>query len=672
MESIIKLIAILEEEREKYGDFDIRIPGLWEDAKNPSSPSVIRPAYSYFIDRLLAIWDRASKDLDYSKPYYKTHEGGNGGQWIKNSIVYSMLPRFSSALYPEEEATYKHHHFSFRGSFLKSILLLDMLNFMGVDTIYFLPIMERSKKNRKGDAGSCYAIRDFYKLDEDLKDELTGSKSSAELEFSAFLEAAHSYGMKLIIDIIPRTMARDAKLIFEHPDFFYWIKAENLSKYRSPRVPLQKKMEAANEKNLSRIFQSKEVLEHLKLFEKDPRTQNPGLYKKLQEAHLRDGETDFLELIEKEYGLIVAPAFSDCINDSQPAWSDITYLRLFLDHPALSQKYLRGLGFDPAPYILFDVAKASNVPGKVINRALWDMLIGIIPSYQKRFGIDGVRIDMGHALPKELLGEIMDAAYEADPNFCFIAEELDTKRAKLSKEAGYKAIVGDAFIKLNELEEGGYIKYIKSVKNKPLPIFSSAETHDTARLSSKEGGKKRARAITAASLFIPNSVGFINTLQELYEVQPMNLGIGLSEEDRYQVSHSDFNYGKLALFDYAAPAWDKGFHSNMLKDLNLLATYRSKYLNSYEQHILFETEAKTALSFFCLKSSILLVACNTDDQKDLKVHLKADQIKKGLKALKDCTVVYSSLAQNQTVNWEASSLRFELCALECLILEISR
>ena len=50
---------------------------------------------------------------------------------------------------------------------------------------------------------------------------------------------------------------------------------------------------------------------------------------------------DFINLIESEFGLTVAPAFSDCINDPQPAWNDITFFRLYLDHPNESHEIFR-------------------------------------------------------------------------------------------------------------------------------------------------------------------------------------------------------------------------------------------------------------------------------------------------------------------------------------------
>ena len=43
----------------------------------------------------------------------------------------------------------------------------------------------------------------------------------------------------------------------------------------------------------------------------------------------------------------------------------------------------------------------------------------------KNFGIDGARLDMGHALPDELEHEIISRVKAYDPSFVIIAEELN-------------------------------------------------------------------------------------------------------------------------------------------------------------------------------------------------------------------------------------------------------
>ena len=60
-------------------------------------------------------------------------------------------------------------------------------------------------------------------------------------------------------------------------------------------------------------------------------------------------------------------------------------------------------------------------------------LSNIIPHYQQQYGIDGARIDMGHALPSELVNRIIANARINDKDFCFIAEELQEENAKVFK-----------------------------------------------------------------------------------------------------------------------------------------------------------------------------------------------------------------------------------------------
>jgi len=56
-------------------------------------------------------------------------------------------------------------------------------------------------------------------------------------QFKALVQAAHLLGIRIVLDFIPRTAARDSDLIKEHPDWFYWIKIEELASYKPPYVP---------------------------------------------------------------------------------------------------------------------------------------------------------------------------------------------------------------------------------------------------------------------------------------------------------------------------------------------------------------------------------------------------------------------------------------------------
>ncbi len=619
MRSIRKLRSNLYQKIKLKKGSKFFMPSVWID--NSKEPRQIYPYVLEILDYILE--KNREKDVDFSKPYYSKVSGGEAGFWIKNAFIYSMMIRFSSAYDYDNDGSLNSSDYKLKetGTFLRSIALLPYLRSMGIDTVYILPIMKHSFRYKKGSAGSCYAVSNFFKLDPELGDPIMGSDSSVELEFKAFVESAHAFGIKIIIDIIPRTNAINSDMIEEHPDWFYWIKIKDLENYKSPEVPNIKKPSTATEAILKDVFDSDEVTYHIMKFMKNPREENPKLYETCKDKYAasKANYPDFLSVIEAEFGLTVAPAFSDVVNDKQPPWNDITYLRLFLDHPRESSKILSKKKLKPNPYLLFDVAKASNCPGKVPNKELWETLSDIIPHYQKNYGVDGVRIDMGHALPKELLDLIIKKTKNIDKNFCLVAEELNPKMAPISKNLGYHALIGDGFNKLNDLENRGYFKFAKTAYNQPIPVLASSETHDTPRIASKRFGKTRARMITAASLFIPNTIAFLNSGQELFEIQPMNLGLGASSKDQFVLDKNDPYYGRLALFDYTALHWDKAQKYNMIEDIGFLAKYRKAYLNSSKiENAFYRVNGKNnmgAVHSYIKKDSCLIAAVNTDLRK---------------------------------------------------------
>lgn len=98
---------------------------------------------------------------------------------------------------------------------------------------------------------------------------------------------------------------------------------------------------------------------------------------------LNKDNPDFLDEIAREFKVITVPGFSDWINDPQPAWEDVTFLRLYLSHPEEALKYIDET--NQPPYVLFDVVKSSLFPGKEKNAELWNLIANIIPFYQKKF-----------------------------------------------------------------------------------------------------------------------------------------------------------------------------------------------------------------------------------------------------------------------------------------------
>lgn len=275
--------------------------------------------------------------------------------------------------------------------------------------------------------------------------------------------------------------------------------------------------------------------------------------------------------------MTVAPAFSDHINDVQPPWTDITFFRMYLDHPTSTSQYLTDKSI--APYILFDTIKANLYPGKKPNIDLWNTLADIIPYYQQNFGVDGVRIDMGHALPKALVKMIIERARKLDSDFCFVAEELNPKNDKQAKTLGYNMIIGNGFSLQWDLENLKLHQFMLSQHKLKLPTFACGETHDTPRLAARDGGMVLAKFLTVMNMFVPNAVPFINSGQEVYETQPMNMGIGPRKNELYMLPENDPFYMKLALFDKFAFHYLNHMNYDIKDNLALIKPIRKKYLN---------------------------------------------------------------------------------------------
>ncbi|QLY40017.1 alpha-amylase [Hujiaoplasma nucleasis] len=545
-----KLYDILNKKTEQ-GHINYVVPDLWnawdyqgdEIRRLPSQEFLVNP-YKFYSRLIKDIYlEFADKRRNYLKSLSSIHKDHKNHHWLLESVVYSSHIRTSASWDHDRSFSLDISNFDGlkeTGTFIKMLAYLPTLKRMGINSIYLLPITKYSTQHKKGELGSPYAVRSFFDLDENLKDPMTDDQMTIDDEFKAFVEACHILDMRVIIDVIPRTNAVNSDFIREHPEWFYWIKADELTNYHSPHVETIGETIAPKEEYLKDVFESKNVKKHLAMFQKNPKEQDPELYNIIKDKE------NYLDLIKEKFNLVVAPAFSDWINDPQPPWSDVTFFRFYFDHPAVSQKYIDK---DQAPYILYDSIKTNLYPGKKPNKELFDMIKNIIPYFQTNYGIDGARIDMGHALPNELLKMIMAEARAIDPDFGFIAEELDPSHFEQANEKGYNAVVGNGFWMEARYEEQKLKEYIFSSHKYTLPMFASIETHDTPRAASRKGGIEFARMITVLNMFVPKMMPFINSGQEVYEVQPMNLGLDATEQDLYHLDSNDLFYKKLALFD---------------------------------------------------------------------------------------------------------------------------
>lgn len=599
MKYLKKLLSAIES-KQTNDIYNYAIPEVWncfgyagsEMVTTPAGEIVINPYKFYAFLLKSYILPRAQRHINYNQPLSKSQSmdkeaigrrnNYQGGDWIKTASVYSSLIRTSTAWDHDRTGRLEMsniYNLKDTGTFVKSIALLPTLKKMGINTLYMLPISKFSLKDKKGDLGSPYGVSNFFKLDPSLKDPLGGDKLTLEEEFKAFVEAVHILGMRVMIDIIPRTNSVNSDLIANHPDWFYWINFQDLDQYQPPHVPGLGNTVVPNPEFLPHIYNSEDVWHHIKKFTHNPKLNDPVKWQRLVE-YWQNHDVHILDLVRERFGLTVAPAFSDHINDIQPPWSDVTFFRMYLDHPVASLKFTGDQADQLAPYILFDTIKSNLYPGKLPNQPLWDTLADVIPFFQNNFGIDGARIDMGHALPMSLVRQIISAARDIDPDFCFIAEELYPDKAKAAQALGYNMIIGQGFYMQPRIWEFKTHEYFYSSKNLPVPVFASGETHDTPRLAAREGGRTLSRMLTILNMFMPNGIPFINSGQEVYEMQPMNTGLDCGKDEAFRLGAENPYNGKLALFDKTIIHYLNHHHWELIETLETIAKIRDDYIET--------------------------------------------------------------------------------------------
>ena len=593
--SLVKLKQKLKKKIASGKNIKYSIPDLWNCFNYPKEHIyhqdegilLVNPYHFYYTcieNYIMELYDKTfnyNQSLSLMNESFKVKYGYLGGDWIKESSIYSMHIRTSTSWDHDGSGKLEDTNDSgFRetGTFIKSIVLLPLLKKMGIDTIYLLPISKFSTKFRKGELGSPYAVKNFFELDPNLKDTMLDEDFTVEDEFRAFVEAAHILGMRVMIDIIPRTAARDNDLILEHPDWFYWIRKKDLDLYVPPTVDGIPPVEKPTYDNIELIYRSPQVWEHIERFCPSPDIYAPEKWTEIKERCSLNATLDFFDIIEKELGITTAPAFPDCINDPQPPWTDVTFLKLYLDNPVVSQGYTSEKNI--SPYILFDTIKSNLFKGNVRNAELWNTLSDVIPTYQDKYGIDGARVDMGHALPEELVEMILDKPRKKDHDFAFIAEELLVSGAEAARKMSYNMIIGYGWWLEPRIFEYKTHEFMYGTRDFKAPVFACAETPDTPRVAAREGGRVLSKFVTILNHFVPNAVPFINSGLEIYETQPMNTGLDCKSDEKYRLPQNDQYFGKLAFFDKYQFHWTNPYRWDLPDTMEFISKIRQQFIST--------------------------------------------------------------------------------------------
>jgi starch synthase (maltosyl-transferring) len=529
------------------------VPGIWQpDASSPDAVSVNAPEYyGKTIDSILA---QPASPMAASV----------GGDWSKRAVIYNMFPRLTTAFDHNRNGAIdidiSKNEFRETGTFLKCIALLPYIKQLGATTVHLLPITSIGHDGNKGSLGSPYAIKNPYKLDENLSEPILNL--DVETEFKAFVDAAHHLGLRVVVEFVFRTSAKDGDWVKEHPEWFYWIDdrlenrpagATDAMRYGNP-VFTNDELAVINSKvnrgDLSALPPPSAL--YRSFFTKTPE-------KVLYENGRYVGKTSDNRTCR------IPGAFADWPpDDTQPPWGDVTYLKMY-DHP----------DFNYIAYNTIRMYSAELAQPRYANKALWEKIIGIIPHYQTTFGIDGVMIDMGHALPVDLKKQMVRTARETNPDFAFWDENFDITRKSIDE--GYNAVIGGlGFVGHQFSDLKKFLSYYGE-NGVPIPFFATTESHNTPRNASRfgggEAGENYAKFMFGVCCFLP-AIAFVHSGMELGEWYPVNTGIGFSSGDLEM-----FPSEKLPLFSEGGYDWTNTKSAAMYRYMQTMIALRTRFLD---------------------------------------------------------------------------------------------
>lgn len=553
MKSALKKIVARLEERRAQPSPAVRVPGLWLDPFGPVAAQSVVPE-EFFLNRLRGILAAPRRK--------RVTDGDVPGDWGKNAIAYNLLVRYGAAFDHDGDGKISCEPMASgwreTGTFLKATAMLPFIRSLGCNVIHLLPITAIGQDGNKGDMGSAFAIRDPYALDEHLAEPALGL--GVETEFAAFVEAAHRLGIRIVVEFVFRTAAKDSVWAKEHPEWFYWIRAdvpdrkagENLeTSYGVPLFPPEEMREVYDAVGQGRFHELPPPhAVHRDMFTVPPGPDTVRLENGAWRGTAPDPRTG------QPVAVRIPGAFCDWTPDStQPPWTDVTYLRLY-DHPDFNY-----IAYNTVRMYAAQLARPENVV-----RPLWDKIIEIIPHYQTTFGIDGVMIDMGHSLPVPLKQQLVARARQVDPDFALWAEEFNlTPRAR---EEGYNVCLGP-FLQTVRNDENlrGWLRWIHGA-GLPVPFMATAENHNTPRAVHWSGGPAYALHAQAIGAFLPG-VPYLHNGIELAEPAPVNTGFDFTDEETAALPAS-----VLPLFSAAAMDWTR--EPTLVADLRRVHALRDK------------------------------------------------------------------------------------------------
>lgn len=126
-------------------------------------------------------------------------------EWSYSAVLYELNVR----------------QFTPEGTFAAARERLPFLRSLGIDAIWLMPIYPIGVEGRKGTLGSYYSIRDYKGINEEF---------GSEADLRDFITAAHSLGMRVLLDWVANHTARDARWLDDKPYDWYEREADGTAK----------------------------------------------------------------------------------------------------------------------------------------------------------------------------------------------------------------------------------------------------------------------------------------------------------------------------------------------------------------------------------------------------------------------------------------------------------
>ena len=530
-----------------------KVPSLWQPSGSGRGPVAVDP-FAFYGEIIGAIIGTDPAPLCGS--------GGSGGDgrdrsdrlgrlgrlgWSREAVVYNMMVRLTCAYDHDGDGMLGQplnpDGWRETGTFLKAIAILPYIRSLGANTIHLLPVQEIGRDGRRGTLGSPYAVRNPVVLDPALGEPITGLP--LESQFAAFIQAARHAGLRIILELPLRTLSKDCVWIKDHPDWFYWI--ERGRELRPPAFT-REEIRLAEEKISSGDHADLPIPSpaYREMFTDPPGAASVRLEGGRWTGTVPDGRT-----------VIIPGAFADWPpDDHQPVWEDITYLKLYQDKR-----------YNYPAYNTVRMYDSKLLKDDTRTETLWQELENVVARYVSEYGIDGIMIDMAHALPETLAKRIIGRVRGIKPDFAFWAE--DFSRTVDQVRVGFNAVLGGQWACQHRL--GDFTDMLSWIGRTPelLPHLATPETHNTPRAVTRLGGERYSRYAWTVGCFIPG-IPFIHSGFELYERRPVNTGLGFTSEEL-----ESFPPGSLPLFSAHTLDWDetRGLPEWLRKPLGVRALY---------------------------------------------------------------------------------------------------